>query len=99
MVRAPDPVPPVIDNVAESRFETQTSAGTALLEYTRSEGQLALNHTEVPRAARERGTGSRLVEAAFLQARERGLKVIPYCPFVRAYVERHPEVTPLVKLP
>jgi|SRR6185369_9735625 len=99
MVRTPDPVAPVVDNVAESRFETQTSAGTAVLEYKRSEGHLALNHTEVPPAARERGVGSRLVEAAFAQARERGLKVTPYCPFVRRYLERHPEVKPLVEMP
>jgi uncharacterized protein len=91
------PSPPVVDNPAENRFETPTSAGLAVLEYSRSGKFLALEHTEVPRAARERGTGSRLVEAAFAQARERDLKIIPYCPFVRAYVERHPEVLPWVE--
>lgn len=87
---------PVVDNPSESRFETETSAGLAVLEYSRSGKRLMLEHTEVPRAVRERGIGSRLVAAAFGQAREQGLEVIPYCPFVRAYVERHPEVRPLV---
>jgi predicted GNAT family acetyltransferase len=94
-----EPSAAVVDNPAESRFETETSAGTAVLEYSRDGNLLALHHTEVPKAARERGIGSRLVEAAFRQARERGLKVIPYCPFVRAYVERHPELRSLVQEP
>ena len=90
---------PVVDNPGENRFETSTSAGLAVLEYSRSGNLLALQHTEVPKSARERGTGGRLVEAAFRQAREQGLKVVPYCPFVRAYVERHPELSELVEEP
>jgi hypothetical protein len=91
-----DSPPPVIDNPEVSRFETMTSGGIAVLEYERSGNRLKLVHTEVPKAARERGTGSRLVEAAFEHARAHGLRIIPYCPFVSAYLERHPELRPLV---
>lgn len=95
--RSAGPLLPVVDNPEESRFETETSAGTAVLEYSRSGKRLILEHTEVPKAARERGTGSRLVAAAFQLAREQGLKIVPWCPFVRTYIERHPEVRELVE--
>src|SRR5262245_7768781 len=87
--------PAIVDNRAKNRFETETSKGTALLEYSRSGDRLVLVHTEVPKSARERGVGSRLVEAAFQQAREQGLRVVPVCPFVRAYLGRYPELRSL----
>lgn len=89
----------VIDNREESRFETPTSAGIAVLEYTRSGNRLSLNHTEVPKAAREHGVATRLAETAFRHAREQGLTVVPRCPFVRSYVEHHPEVRDLIESP
>ena len=89
--------PAVVDNPGESRFELETDAGLAVLDYRRSGDQLALIHTEVPPRVRERGLGTRLVEAAFLEAREKGLRIVPHCPFVRAYVEEHPEVAGLVE--
>ena len=91
------PDPPVVDDRAENRFELRTPAGLAVLAYLRSDGRLVLLHTEVPPAAREEGLGSRLVETAFLAAREQGLKVVPVCPFVRAWIEEHPEVAGLVE--
>jgi hypothetical protein len=91
--------PIVVDNPDESRFEIATPAGLGVLEYRRSGNRLTLIHTEVPKADRERGLATRLVEAAFLHAREQGLTIVPHCPFVRAYVERHPEVLPLVEAP
>jgi predicted GNAT family acetyltransferase len=89
--------PSVVDNPGESRFELETDAGPAVLEYRRSGDRLALIHTEVPPAVRERGLGTRLVEAAFLEAREKGLRIVPHCPFVRDYVAKHPEVAGLVE--
>ncbi|HET9325437.1 MAG TPA: GNAT family N-acetyltransferase [Candidatus Eisenbacteria bacterium] len=88
--------PPVVDNPHKSRFETMTPHGIGVLVYERSGGRLSLNHTEVPEADRDRGIGTRLVEAAFQEARDRGLTVVPRCPFVRAYVEQHPEVSALI---
>jgi len=89
--------PPIVDNRNKNRFETETSAGTAVLQYSRSGNRLVLVHTGVPESARERGVGSRLVEAAFQQAREQGLRVVPECPFVRAYLRRHPELRSFVE--
>jgi len=90
--------PPVIlDNREKNQFETETSAGTAVLQYTRSGDRIVLLHTEVPKGAREQGVGGRLVEAAFQQAREGGSRVVLACPFVRAYLRRHPELRSLVE--
>jgi len=48
-------------------------------------------HTEIDDASEGRGLGSTLVRAALDDARRRGLSVRPDCPFVRAYVARHPD--------
>jgi uncharacterized protein len=57
---------------------------------------ITISHTETPVAARGQGIASRLVAGAFDIARARGLKVIPRCPFVRTYVQKHPEVRDLL---
>ena len=38
-----------------------------------------------------RGFGSRLAEAALDDARRRGLAVVPLCPFIAWYIDKHPE--------
>jgi predicted GNAT family acetyltransferase len=48
-------------------------------------------HTDIDDAFEGRGLGSTLVRAALDTARERGLAVRPDCPFVRAYVAKHPD--------
>jgi predicted GNAT family acetyltransferase len=62
----------------------------------RGEGVVAFLHTEVDPDTRLRGLGSALVAAALDDARERGLRVVPVCPFVDAYVRRHPEYADIV---
>lgn len=86
----------VTDNSDESRFEITEDGRTAVLKYRRRDGNLYLVHTEVPPALEGRGIGSRLAKHALEQARAEGLKVVPWCPFVRGYIEKHPEYEPLV---
>ncbi len=62
-----------------------------LAAYHLSDGQMAITHTEVLPACEGRGLGGRLVAAVLADARRRGLRVLPLCPFVAAYVRRHPE--------
>jgi uncharacterized protein len=57
---------------------------------------LALVHTEVEPRHEGRGFASRLVAGALDDIRARGLGVVPTCPFVRSYLERHPEYGDLV---
>ena len=89
-------MPTIRDNTALSRFELDDSGVTVVLNYTLSGNVMTLAHTETPVAARGRGLASRLVEAVLQQARARGLKIVPRCPFVGDYLEKHPEFRDLV---
>ena len=62
----------------------------------RGGGVIALLHTEVDTHLRRRGLGAALVTGALDDARARGLHVVPICPFVEAFVRRHPEYAELV---
>ena len=87
---------PLRDNTALSRFELDADGVTAFMNYALAGTVLTLNHTETPVAARGRGIASRLVEAVLEEARSSGLKVVPRCPFVRAYLAKHPDYRDLV---
>jgi predicted GNAT family acetyltransferase len=86
----------VRDNQALSRFELDANGVTAFANYQLGDGIITISHTETPVAARGQGIASRLVAGALELARARGLKVIPRCPFVRAYMANHPEVSDLL---
>jgi uncharacterized protein len=88
--------PVVRDNPALSRFELDADGITAFTNYHIANGVITLMHTETPPQARGRGIASRLVEGELQVARARGLKVIPRCPFVRAYMAKHPEFNDLL---
>jgi predicted GNAT family acetyltransferase len=80
----------VVDNTAEERFELQVDGQMAFLKYERSNGALVLIHTEVPEALRGHHIGERLVQGALDAARAEGSRIVPVCPFVRAYLRKHP---------
>jgi uncharacterized protein len=84
------------NNTAESRFELDVDGHTALAFYRIEPGVITFVHTEVPQALSGRGLGSRLVRGALEQARALGLKVVPKCPFVSAYMGKHPEFNDLL---
>lgn len=78
----------------ESRYEARLGDAPAmagLLDYSLGDGWIMLLHTEVREGFEGQGIGSRLVRAVFDDARERGVKVRPECPFVMRWLERHPE--------
>ncbi len=79
------------DNPGASRFEMDTGAGPAIAEYALRDGVLEIRHTEVPEELQGQGIGSRLARGVLEIARARGLKVLPRCPFVAAFMKRHPE--------
>jgi predicted GNAT family acetyltransferase len=92
------PTPPrVIDNQRASRYEFWLGATRAgLIEYRSQPGVVVLVHTEVDPAFAGQGLGERLVAGALEDLRARGLKLVPLCPFVRAYLRRHPDQADLV---
>ena len=77
---------------AARRFVADVDGATAYLSYREiDERALDFDHTFVPRAVRGGGIASQLTQRALDYARERGARVVPSCPFVAAYIERHPE--------
>lgn len=92
---SPD-LPGARDNPERQRFELETSAGLAVAEYRRDDDVMTIFHTEVPPALRGRGIGDQLVRGVLDDVHRRGLKVIPRCWFVRAFIDAHPEYADLV---
>lgn len=73
---------------------TASAPGKPAAELTFSimnERTIIIDHTGVPDEWRGLGVGKALVERAVLDARERGVKIVPLCPFAKAQIQRHPE--------
>ena len=87
----------VRDNTDEHRFELSDSGELAVAYYNLSPGTITFTHTEVPYHLQGQGIASRLIRGALEAARARGLKVVPRCSFVSAYIARHPEYAGLLK--
>ena len=86
----------VIQNEKTQRFEIENAQGVAFLTYRVLNGHITLVHTEVAPELEGKGYGGMLVRAALNYARAAGLRVIPVCPFARAFLARHPEYVDLV---
>ena len=79
------------------RFVADVDGGAAYITYRELDGRvLDLNSTFVPPALRGRGIASHLTAHALQYARAGGYRVVPSCPFVAAYLRRHPEYRGLV---
>jgi len=87
----------VSDNPQELRYELFVDGELAgLIRYRCRPDALALVHTEVQPKFEGRGLAARLVSDALADIRGRGLHVVPICPYVREYLERHPEDRDLI---
>ena len=88
----------VVDVPDEERFEARTADGVAGFSvYQREPGLVIFLHTEVDEAYEGQGVGSALARGALDQVRAAGDQVLPLCPFIRAYIRRHPEYEDLVR--
>jgi len=87
----------VRDNPSGHRFELEADAAVATAYYTLEPGVITFTHTEVPPALSGRGIASRLIRGALDQVRARGLKVVPKCPFVSAFIGKHAEYQDLLR--
>jgi predicted GNAT family acetyltransferase len=89
-------LPVVIDNREASQFELVVDGQTALLAYERTPKSLVLVHTEVPPSLRGRHLADVLAKAAIDAGHAERLPIVALCPFVKAYLRKHPhrEITP-----
>jgi len=83
-------------NAGASRFEATVDGLLCRANYHLVDGVLRMHHTEVPAALESRGIAAALVRAAFAHAAANGLKVEPWCSYVRTYMKRHPETRALL---
>ncbi len=87
----------VTDNAEQRRYEArQGSEVVGFITYRLNPGRITLIHTEVAPALEGQGIASQLVAGALDDIRRRGLTIVAICPFVRAYLRRHPEYADLV---
>ncbi|UZO82482.1 N-acetyltransferase [Aquimarina sp. ERC-38] len=77
----------------KKRFELKVGENTAIIEYILTKDDVIyLTHTEVPRQLEGQGVGSTIVKKTLAYIKEKGYKLVPLCPFVAAYLKRHPEL-------
>lgn len=80
------------NNTRQHRFELETDGKLSIVEYQLvNDETLALVHTEVDPSLEGHGIGSKLVEGVLTYIEEHNLTIIPLCPFVSAYLKRHPD--------
>ncbi len=90
-----DPV--VTDHPESGRFEITVDGELAgFANYHRVAGNLDFTHTEIDDRFEGQGLGSTLIRAGLEAARERAMGVLPHCPFVRSFIERHAQFLDLV---
>ena len=82
---------PLVHNTKERRFELAVGEHTALLEYRRTPTALLLVHTQVPPALEGQGVAAALIEKTLTYFDQNTLQLVPLCPVVGAYLQRHPE--------
>jgi predicted GNAT family acetyltransferase len=80
----------VVDEPGRQRFEIRVGGELAgFTEYRRSPGLIAFIHTLIDPRFEGHGLGTRLVTDALSEVRVAGLAVLPFCPFVRAFIASH----------
>ena len=78
-------------NEQRSRYEVRAGGLMAVLTYARGGDEITFLYTLVPEPLEGRGIASQLAHTALEEARAARLRVVAQCPYVAAYVRRHPE--------
>jgi predicted GNAT family acetyltransferase len=87
----------VRNNTALNRFELEVDGDVAVAYYRRTAGVITFVHTEVPQALSGQGVATKLIRGALDMVRAQGLEVVPQCPFVSAFMGKHPEYNDLLR--
>jgi predicted GNAT family acetyltransferase len=87
----------VRNNTELHRFELDADGHMAVAYYRLSPGVITFTHTEVPNELSGRGVGSALARGALDIVRAEGLKVVAQCPFISAFMGKHPEFNDLLQ--
>ena len=86
----------ITNNEEKRRFEAQVGDHTAVMYRYYTDDSLVVTHTKVPDELSGMGLAGHMAQTVLDQARDQGLSVVPNCPFLAAYITRHPEYQDLV---
>ena len=87
----------VVDHPEQARYEIRADGELAgFVQYHLRNGVIALVHTETDDRFRGQGLAGHLIQSTLDAARERHLKVLPYCPYVKRWLTEHREYVDLV---
>ena len=90
----------VSNNVADRRWVARLDGEMAgYAEYGASPSRVVFTHTVVEPQYEGRGIASALAKAALDAAVAAGQRIVPYCPFISAYLRRHHEYDASVDWP
>lgn len=87
----------VVNSPEQNRYELRRGEEmVGFVTYRERPGLIAFVHTETDNRLEGQGLASALIAGALDDVRERGLEVLPFCPFANSYIQRHPEYADLV---
>ncbi len=86
----------LVKNDEKQRFELENNGHIAFIDFEEKEHFIALVHTEAPEELQGTGTAAALVEKTLQYIEKSGKKLMPFCPFVLAFIKKHSEWKPLV---
>jgi hypothetical protein len=84
------------DDTAAGRLEMDERGEIVFANYRRAGDRLIIDHVETPPALRGAGAAGRLMELIAARARLEGLRIIPICPYAKAWLARRPEYADLL---
>lgn len=86
----------IINNTVNEQFEVRQAGHLAVIQYRVRHGRMYFMHTGVPQALGGQGIAAALARRALAYAREQAYKIVVYCPYVAAFLKRHPEYDDLI---
>jgi predicted GNAT family acetyltransferase len=87
----------VVHAAGAQQFRVGEGEDAAVLQYRLTPGRITFLHTRVPEALRGQGVAQELAHAGLEHAKAMTLRVVPICPFVQSYLEKHPEYQTMVE--
>lgn len=86
----------LIENESLKQYEFHVGTHKPRIEYIKAQDKIYLTHTEVPAELEGKGIATNLVKSVLEDIKQKGLTLVPMCPFVAMYIKRHPEWKSLV---
>lgn len=78
-------------NTEAQSFEMERDGHIAFIDYTEYPNEIALTHTESPEELAGTGTAKLLVQATLEHIEQSGKQLLPFCPYVYAFIKKNPE--------